>query len=830
MARSALAAASAEAGRPGRHLARLLGATALAGGLAGPTAADTWMDQLDNLDQGAPARIDLVAYQISQAEAEIAFDIPPQALSAALAAFGSQSGYQVSVDHSTLAGLDSAGVSGSYTPEEALRRLLAGTGVTWRFADARSVVLEKLETDGATLDPVTAEGQAYRESASGPVDGYVATQSATATKTGTPLIETPQSISVITADRVEAQGAESLAQVLRYTPGANGEVFGLDTRGYGLQLRGFGDNSDTALYRDGLQLRGASFASFLTLDPYGAERIEVLRGPASVLYGQNDPGGIINFVTKRPSATPSYEIGVGAGSFDHYEGRFDLGGPIDEEGSLLYRVTGIGFDSDTQVNYVSHDRVYIAPALTWQPDDDTTVTFLSHYQHDDSGWAIQFLPSAGTVESNPNGTIPLGTFVGEPGFDDYVLTQYSAGYQLEHRAGDVWTLRQNARYSHLDNEQRGVFGNGLQADQVTLDRYGDAGESMLDGYTVDNQAQAELVTGPLAHTLLVGLDYQHYRFNDFGASYLVDPINVYDPGYGSAITFDGAYQDAHVTLEQFGLYLQDQIKLDDKWSLLLGGRHDWADTKTRDNLFDTHVEQRDSAFTGRAGLVYLSETGLAPYVSYAESFVPILATDVNGRPFDPETGRQYEIGVKYQPPGMNSFVTVAAFDLVRQNALTTDPLDPTNQVQSAERRSRGIEVEGVASLDSGLELIAAYTYLSTEITEDNDGNTGNTPYGVPVHKASLWADYTIQSGDFAGLGFAAGVRYVGRTWGDDANTFRVPDYVLADAAVHYEWNDFRFALNADNILDNDHIASCFAAFGCFYGEGRKVLGTVTFSW
>lgn len=765
----------------------------------------------------------------AQSGPAVPFNIAAQPLTAAIEAFSEQSGLEVAYTTADLDGLEGNAVTGAHAPRDALRRLLQGTGITWRFTGARTVVLERPDTSGAvTLDPVTVEGKS--ETAWGPVDGYVATRSAAGSKTDTPLIETPQSVSVITRDQMAAQGASSLADALRYTPGVTGELYGIDTRGYGLQFRGFGKASDAKFYRDGLQLKGTAFASFLTLDPYGAERLDTLRGPASVLYGQGEPEGIINYITKRPLETPFYEVEGGIGNFDRYEGKFDISGPVTDDKSLLLRLTGLARTSDTQVDFVGAERFFIAPALTWRPTKDTTLTVNGHYQYDDVGWAIQFYPAQGTVEPNPNGTIPTSRFTGEPDFDDYELTQYSAGYLFEHRFNEMFQVRQNFRYAHLDNEQEGVFGSSLQGDLRTYDRYGDSGVSELDAIVVDSQAQADFTTDVLRHTLLGGLDFKRYRYSDLGSSYDVDPIDLFNPVYGSPIVFTGDYQDTDQKHWQVGLYLQDQIRLGN-WALTLSGRQDWARTRTSDSVNLTSSDQKDHAFSGRAGLVYLFDGGVAPYFSYSESFLPVLGTDAAGAAFDPETGRQYEIGVKYQPPGWNAFVTVAAFELVRDNVLTTDPNNVNEQVQSGERRSRGIELEASASLDFGLDFKGAYALLDTEIANDNEGNEGNTPHGVPTHRLSLWADYTVPDGPLGGLGFGGGMRHIGSTYGDDANTFKVPAVTLFDASVHYDWKKFRFAIKAKNLFDKEYVASCFeAGFGCFYGERRVVVGTVRYRW
>ena len=694
-------------------------------------------------------------------------------------------------------------------------------------------------TSGGTVVLDTVTVQERIENAWGPVDGYVAGRSATGSKTDTPLIETPQSVSIVTADQMAAQDVDSLGGALRYVPGVSGEMWGNDTRGSGLQIRGF-DVWDEVFYKDGLRLKGSDFASFLSLDPYGAERIEVLHGPASVLYGQNSPGGIINYVSKRPTGETFREVEVSAGSFDRYQGQFDMGGVVDEAGVLSYRLTGLFRDGDTGVDFVNDDRIFIAPSLKWQPDADTSLTLLGTYQRNRTGWGIQFLPADGTVFPGLDGKrLPKSIFVGEPAFDEFNPTFAMLGYEFEHRFNDTWVVRQNARYSYLDNsEQNGVFGGGanpnpdldpgLDPDGHTYHRYVDAGRSNLGNFAIDNQTQATFDTGPLAHTLLMGLDYQYTDYSDWGAGGEIDPIeDIFDPVYGAPIGELTPYADTDTRQWQLGLYAQDQIKYEN-WVLSFGGRQDWTKSTIHDKLGDSTSEQSDNAFTGRVGLVYLSEIGLAPYLSYSTSFMPELGTDSDGEAFKPGTGEQYEVGVKYQPEGWNSFVTVSAFDLTRKNVTRSFGNDT---FQTGEIRSRGIEVEGVASLDSGWDIKLAYAYTDMKILDDGDGTGGNTPYGVPRHRLSIWGDYTVRSGMLEGFGAGAGVRYIGSTFGDDANSFEVPSATLVDAAIHYDWKNMKFQLNASNLFDKTYVTSCYnRSSGCFYGEGRKITGSMKYRW
>ena len=675
------------------------------------------------------------------------------------------------------------------------------------------------------------------QSATGPVNGFVATNSATATKTNTPLIETPQSVSVVTADQIQEQGVETLGQALRYVPGVTAETFGIENRDIFFTYRGFKASSES-LYRDGLPLGGSLYAGLTGFDVYGVDRLEVFRGPTSVLYGQNNPGGLINFVSKKPTETPFNEVELSAGSFSNYGAKFDFSGPANADKSVLYRVTGVVRDSETQTDFVDADRYYIAPSLTFRPADGTTLTLLANYQYDGTGFAGQFLPRQGTELPNINSRLPVSAFLGEPNHDNWDTQQYSAGYLFEHKANETWTFRQNARYAHFDNHQSLVYGfDSLDpVGQREMGRSSDRGESRLESYVIDNQAQAKFSTGAMKHTLLIGTDYRYSDAYDFGAGGPADPIDIFNPVYTGFYDASAPYQDGSLRQHQVGVYAQEQIKFGG-FVLTLGGRQDWVQSATDGYDFFSGpdpvpflVKGSDDAFTGRAGLVYLFDNGLAPYVSYSESFLP--ASDPSHPEFVPETGQQYEAGVKYQPKGYNSYMTIAAFDLTRQNVTTTDPtpVDPFNQAQRGEVRSRGIEIETVASLDDEWDVRGAYAYTDIEVTKDPDAAlVGRAIYGVPMHQFSLWADHNFKYGTFSGLGLGAGLRYLGASWGDTLNTFKVQDVALVDAAIHYDWDIYRLSLNVSNIFDTEYVASCDDVW-CYYGQERTLLATLRTRW
>ena len=675
------------------------------------------------------------------------------------------------------------------------------------------------------------DGPGAGERADGPVSGYVATRSATGTKTDTPLIETPQSVSVVTADQIRTQGAQTLGATLRYSAGIGGEVNGSsDTRNGVIQVRGI-DIGYQGLFRDGLRLPSTRYVSFLPLSPYGAERIEVLKGPASVLFGQGSVGGILNYVSKLPTARQFGEMSISGGSFNRYQGEFDVGGPANKDGSVLWRLTGLVRDGNTQVDFTKDNQVFIAPAVTFR-NEDTSLTLLANYQQDRTGWGLQFLPASGTVFPNAGRIIPVNRFVGEPGFNNYDTDQAAIGYRLSHNFSEVLTFRQNLSYAWLKNKERSFYGTGYANEAAAeLNRFGDDAVSTIGSFAVDNQLQAKFDTGFLSHTTLFGIDYRSTNFADTAASLLQNnTLNVFAPVYTNSFSYLGPYDDSHTHQKQVGLYAQEQMKLG-RLSVVLGGRQDFATTDVSNFNAGTYVTRDDKAFTGRAAAIYNFDSGIAPYVSYSESFLPVLDRDVSGQLLAPETGKAYEAGVKYQPVGVNALLTLAAFDITRGNVVRFQPIPPFAARQTGEITSRGFDAELIASPLPGLNVRGGYAYVDSIVSRDPDGgNEGKVPTTVPKNRVSLWGDYTLQTGQFSGVQFGGGVRYVGSTFGDDANTFKVPEATVADALLAYTRGGYRFALNVTNIFDKRHVAACYTDTGCFYAEGRKAIAKLTYRW
>lgn len=693
--------------------------------------------------------------------------------------------------------------------------------------------------DSITLDTVVVDGEGAGaggdRTGTDPVEGYVTTVTTTGSKTSTPIIEIPQSISVVTTDQLEDRAVQTLNEALTYTAGVISAPFGNDPRFFSPIIRGFNANGNVFLNN----FRFVRDFGALAFEPYGQERIEVVKGPASVLYGQAEPGGIVNLIQKRPTGTTFGEARGEIGSDNRYVAKFDVGGVVND--AMSYRFTGVGRVADGQQDFTEDNRLYLAPTITFEPDANTSLTILSSLQYDDITSPLG-LPQSGTLDFNPNGRIPSSRYIGEPDFNDADGVLGTVGYEFRHRFNEQLEFRQNGQYLHFDSDFNNVYFFGLAADNRTVSRGPNVQSETIDSVSIDNQLEGRFTTGLAEHTTLLGLDYkQNSLFRSSNFTGPLTTIDVYDPIYGLApIAFDptgASFTDTR--LQQTGVYAQDQIKIE-KLNVSLGLRQDFSTTD--DNI--TGLDQYDDALTGRAGALYLFDSGLAPFVGYSTSFIPTAGNNTDGSLFEPGEGEQIEGGVKFQPPGWNSFVTASVYDLTRTNVVVSQAVPTATGglaqeiSQTGEIQSRGFELEATASIVEGVDLLAAYTYTDAEITEGQDTvvnglvtatTTGNQPANVPKHAASLWVNYTIQPGyRLEGLSLGLGTRYIGERFGQNANTIDLPSVVLFDAAVRYERGDFEAALNVNNLADNDYIATC--SFGCFYGEGRQVLGSLTYKW
>ncbi|MBQ2648350.1 TonB-dependent receptor [Achromobacter xylosoxidans] len=676
------------------------------------------------------------------------------------------------------------------------------------------------------------------------------------TKTDTPLREVPQSVSVIERREMDLRGVRNLNEAARYTAGVLPESQGIDNRVDDLYIRGFDAGSFGAnVMLDGLRAPSDSSLSWnrTSFNTWNLERVEVLKGPSSVLYGQLAPGGMVNQVSKLPTLGEEQVVQLQVDGHGRRQTAFDLGGANGDE-NVLWRLVGLYGDGATQIRHTDHEQWFIAPSATiYFNDHATRLTLHGLYQKDRGGSTFQFLPYQGTVVPAAEGYIKNTTFLGEPDWNTYNRDIWTAGWQLEHQFNNAWKFSQNARYTHVDSLYRATVGNGVRGAALTnlntliggriLNRRAVQGEGDSDAQTIDTRIEGKFGTGPLTHTMIAGFDWQKTDWTFLRQAATVSPaviaINVYDPVY-SHYDFEPTLAKQMSTREtdsQYGVYLQDQIALD-RWRFTLGGRQDWTRMDSLNRLTGVRQVTRDEAFTGRAGVTYLFDNGLAPYFSYSESFQPTGGTTRAGNAFKPTTGTQWEAGLKYEPRYIDGMITLSAYELSQQNVLTADPLneaDEAYQVQTGKVRVRGVELEGRITPLRGLSVIGAMTRMDSKVVRNNDGYAGNRMIRVPDWIGSMWVDYTFHSGPLAGLGMGAGVRYVGATYGDLANNLHIPAYTLFDAALRYDAGkiggmNLQLALNGSNLADKRYVATCSAATSCYYGTGRTVMATARLSW
>ncbi len=824
--------------------------------------------------------------------------------------------------------------------------------------------LQQPEPEGVERATAGGEPTAYS-----PVEGYVATRSATGTKTDTPLIETPQSISVIGVEQMQDQGVQTLDEAVRYTPGVFADGFGVDTRNDNVIIRG----TEGSIFIDGLStgIQGGTYQNTIPIEPYALERIEVLRGPSAMLYGATSAGGIVNGISKRPTLEPFAEAGVDYGSFDFRQLRGDLSGPLFENSDFYYRITGLGRLADTQVDYVDNDRWMLQPSIAYRPNEDTEVLLLGNFQRDDSGSTAQFFPVEGTLLPTAQGRkIPRDTFAGIP-TDHYDTEKESGTLLIDKKLDSGLKFHTGLRYTHTNNDYDSTYPAGLSpnrlniinapfegflgvplvtpdyapylnAEQTELARLRYVSQVDTRVFSSDTYLTGEFDTGKIQHEITGGGDYMSFRESSAdinlvdnlltasgvnpaaisatealyldGAFSQIYPL-VYSEvaaAYGPFLPFflaEAAQQASSITSTlasdyvaglgidrnfvlnqagypgtqrkynvfkgnhkrssyqidinglaavdpkkikptpnpdqaqfQTGIYIQDQLRLGN-WIGIAGIRQDWVDIGFKGSP-DTH----EQATSGRAALMYEFDAGIAPYVSWSQSFTPqpgLIVSDTlfvrtNGRAATPREGNQIEVGVKIQPRGSRFAVNLAAYELNEENLIASPDTLFENLIGAA-RRVRGFEFEAIGNLTDELVAIASYTYTDAVFTDYPDPlayKIGTQDSQMPEHLASLWGIYTFSRGWLDGFSVGAGVRYIGEVTdvGEDLLTGRqfsvtTPSATLFDASVGYETDHWRWAVTAQNLEDELYLVSCGAfTLTCGIGQARTVIGSATYKF
>lgn len=685
---------------------------------------------------------------------------------------------------------------------------------------------EELDSQTDTLPEVVIRTERVKESTTGLIHKYKASRARTATKSDMPINETAQSISVVSSEQIRDQSAQTFADTLKFVAGVDAGQRG--RRGLDdFSIRGF-VQSDYVL-RDGMRMFYDT--AWVQSEPFGFERVEIMKGPASVLYGQTGPGGFANVVSKRPTDQPLATVGLTLGNYDQQQWTADFSDALNRDGTLRYRLVALTSESNDQVDFVDRSRTYIAPSLTWDIGDRTSITVLTSYQK--SHYVpVRGLPAEGTVLSNPNGRIPFSRFVGVPGLDKYETEMSLLGYEFSHMFNDTFTFRQHVRYNTFNVD--GAFTdttNGLTANKLNYQRRLNVRNLSAQMWTMDNQLAARFNTFGVKHDLLMGADILHYNMGRTFTNRNVSALNLYQPNYAAAVVGAPvvvAGSTGSDMARQTGLYLQDIIKVGDGWNLQLGVRHDETDLlQTRVN--NTRTKSDPSKTTGKAGLLYAFESGWSPYLSYSESFLPLTGNTADGSPFKPETGEQREAGIKYESPDHQFGTSFAVYDLKRQNVTTTDPNNTSFSIQTGEQRHKGFEFETTGQLTDRLNAVATYTYIDAEITKSTTNTLGKRPILVAKNMANVWLRYDLY-GWVQGLGIGAGARHIGEQAGDAQNSFDVPSYTLFDAGLYYNTVSWRFALNARNLANKQYIAGCASINQCYPGDPRTVMLTANYSF
>ena len=675
----------------------------------------------------------------------------------------------------------------------------------------------------STEEQMTVFGKAYRN---------------TATKTALAPMDTPQAITDVDRETLDLRGVKSVAEALRYVPAVNTELRGGAVSRLDLfNIRGFINYQN---FYDGLPLMFNGWNLQPQIDSIALEQVEVFKGPTSVLYGNIPPGGMVNLIAKSPQQEQSTDVTITGGSLDHKEFSIDSTGQI-ADSNLSYRVVALARKKEGQADTSEEERYVLAPSLDWQLSDKTLVNFNVYYQHDPSAGIYTSVPGAGSVLSNPNGKLDSSTFTGDENWNTYEREVLMLGYKINHEFNNNWAFLMNARYMDADAYQENTYNTALQSDMRTVGRNAYLTDEKSQSFVIDNQISGRFNTGVLEHNVLLGFDYQQLDSRIIYKDASAPSIDVFNPNHqqidGSSLNFTYT-TDFDLESNQVGLYVQDQLVLGN-WIVIAGGRYDEYEQTSTDHASgaDTAAAIKQDNFAFRLGGLYNFDNGLAPYVSYAQSFEPVVGSDRHGNAFVPSTGEQWEAGLKYESADMSKTFVVSLFNITKQNDLTRDPTGtPYDKVQTGETQSRGVEVEANTMLTDNMDLAASYTYMDMKVTEDNTGLEGKTPIWVPKHAANVWLNYYLYNGMAAGTTIGTGIRYVGETQIDALNSDQVPDYTLVDLSVSYDLSYLIDSLDGSSIsvvasnLFGTEYYSCYDTNNCWFGAERNITANVKFNF
>ena len=710
------------------------------------------------------------------------------------------------------------------------RRLLGQTAIVALLAPAAAFA----QTAAVTLDEVVLEGQTVDGNGTGPVGGQSNPATTTGSKMAAKLTEIPQSVSVIGSETIAAGNFNKVDAVLAYSAGVQSQPYGYDSDTNWFFVRGFAGTS-TGAFVDGLPSYSYGFGGFY-VDPSGLERVEVLRGPASALYGAANPGGIVNMVSKRPSGTPGGTDTLGADS----SGRVWL--ETDRQGvtasDLSWRFIGKVERTDGMGAFDPGARAYLAPSLAFSLENGTQITLAATYTKvDEDHVGGSWLPYIGTVVDAPFGKIDRDFNSGEPALDWYKRDQFTLSAEVAHSFDNGWRLVNNTRLGWSDVDESQVYSYGYDLapygfsptpnSPATLSRIFFQHQTETRTLLNDLRFENTFKTGGAEHRLMFGVDAKWFEMDQVQSAIAwpnaATPISPIHPVYGTPQVATTPYADNLVRQTQFGIYAQDQIRWGNGWIATLNLRHDTARTHVSDDRTSGAAGslRKDGETTGRIGLAKEFDNGLTLYASGSTYFNPQVVTNSAGNGIPPETGDQAEVGLKWAPSA-DTMITLSAFNMTRDNISQSQWNGAGyDYFQIGRVASKGVELEAQHDFGNGLKVSVSATTMDIRIKDDvNTAIIGKTPYIAIEDMASLKVDYSPES--VQGLTLSGGLRYLGASWADNANTLRVPSALLLDAGVSYEINDsWKANLAVTNLTDKVYVSSCQDATGCYYGEERR---------
>ncbi|GGF75137.1 ligand-gated channel [Azorhizobium oxalatiphilum] len=761
----------------------------------------------------------------AQAARTHAFNIPSQPLNTALRQLAEQSGVQIAYQTSIASGTTAPAVSGTMSAEAALGRLLAGTSLRYSFSGTNTVTIlgpraaadPNFSSDGSLLlSEVTVSG----ETATGPVDGYRATMSATGTGTGTPLRDIPYSVQVVPRDLITDRQTTSLTEALQNVPGVQMDSTAAN-RGDTYIIRGF---QAPAYAIDGIMMGASADRPETFLDLANVERVEVLKGPASALYGQAQPGGVINIVTRQPTNVFEADASAQVGSFGFWRGQSSVSGPLTADGTLTGRVTGA---AQTEQGFRGSERIatqrqFGGTALRWQPNDSTRFTFGLDYTSGEQPYDRGLVVSPGINKV----MLPRDRYLHER-WSQVHAEKLRLALGFEHELNDWLKVKANLRYDDGLSRDTGIDLQGLQADGRTMRRRWNDRTEDTRGIDARLEAEAKFNTGSIGHTVLAGFQQTSSEINFINSRGNIASIDIYFPVYGAPMTPLTAAANYIAKINTSSVYVQDQINLTEQWKLLGGLRYDQTTQTTQQFIGSATPDIDEAALTKRFGIVYQPTEALSLYASYAESFTPQSGLTRDNQGLDPEEGEQYEAGVKYDVIPNQLTATLAVFQITKQNVATTDPTDSDYSVLTGEQRVRGVELDLSGEITPGWRMMASAAYLDAKITQDEDYAVGNRLTGVPEWSGAFWTTYEFRDGPLNKLKVGGGVTLVGVRQGDLDNSFSVGGFYTLDLMASYKLTDnLELSVIGKNITDQNYILAPVTRNENYPGAPMSVLAQI----